>query len=70
MYIQQELYSMFNRIEYTINKIMEYFLKKTRIIIWRSQTALSIKTMVYKKTIQFTHRQISPATNINKYLCH
>lgn len=49
MYIQQELYSMFNRIEYTINKIMEYFLKKTRIIIWRSQTALSIKTVVYKE---------------------
>lgn len=31
MYIQQELYSMFNRIEYTINKIMEYFLKKTEL---------------------------------------
>lgn len=49
MYIQQKLYSIFNRIEYTINKIMEYFLKKTRIIIWRSQTALSIKTQWYTK---------------------
>lgn len=61
---------MFNRIECTINKIMEYFFKEDKNYNLEVSNGIKYQNNGIQRTIQFTHQQISPVTNINKYLCH